>query len=209
MSKSTELTFARLVDWLENRLTEAEAASIAAQVAVADEETRAVIVWLQTFAEISATTVLASPPAQVHELLVQRFAANTQNHSRPGFLQRLTAALTFDSRAQPLAAGLRAAGTQAVVRQLIYSSALADVALNIQPRPYDRRFDVSGQIFPSKSIAPEVFSAQLLRGAVEIGLTTSDELGEFSFEAIPTGIYELILSAAEIEILIKPLELNM
>lgn len=209
MSKSTELTFARLVDWLENRLTEAEAAGIAAQVAAADEETRAVIAWLQTFAEISATTVLASPPAQVHELLAQRFTAYTQNHSRPGFLQHLIAALTFDSRTQPLAAGLRAAGTQAAVRQLIYSSALADVALNIQPRPYDQRFDVSGQIFPGRSAAPEIFSVQLLRGAVEVSLTTSDELGEFSFEAVPTGVYELILSATQTEILIKPLELSM
>ncbi|GAB4424681.1 MAG: hypothetical protein Fur0044_22740 [Anaerolineae bacterium] len=209
MSKSTELSFARLVDWLENRLTEAEAASIAAQVVAADEETRAMIAWLQAFTEISATTVLASPPAQVHELLVQHFVDYTQNHPRPDFLQRLIAALTFDSQAQPLAAGLRAAGTQAAVRQLIYTSDLADVALNIQPRPYDQRLDVNGQIFLSSSASPEVFSVQLLRGAVEIGLTTSDELGEFSFEAVPTGVYELILSAAEIEILIKPIELSM
>lgn len=209
MSKPTPLTFAHLVDWVEGNLSQEEATAVAVQVAQADEKIHAAVAWLQTFVQVSAAAILDSPPPATRDRLIRRFEAYMQDRREPGFLQRLAAALTFDSRLQPGLAGLRATGAQASLRQLIYTTGMADIALNIQPRPGDKRLNVNGQIFPGRGAMPETFSIQLLRGADEVGLTTNDDLGEFSFEAIPAGVYELVLSTAEIEILIKPIELNM
>lgn len=207
MSKSPPLTFARLLDWVEGKLSEKEATLVAAQVAGADEATQARVAWLREFIQISASTVLAPPPPEIRELLMRRFEAYRQKRSQPGLLQRLVAALTFDSGLQPATAGLRAAA-QAAPRQLIYTTDAAEIALNIQPRAFDQLLNVSGQIFPNRATRPDAFSVQLLRDMVEISLTTSDELGEFFLDAVPPGVYEMILSTAQVEITIKPIELS-
>ncbi|MFN8454147.1 MAG: hypothetical protein U0401_05645 [Anaerolineae bacterium] len=208
MTKSPQLTFARLLDWVEGKLTEEEAAATAAAVAGADETTQATAAWLREFIQLSTNTVLASPPPETRELLMRRFEAYRQKREQPGLLQRLIAALTFDSGMQPATAGLRAAAAQAAPRQLIYSTDAAEIALNIQPRPFDQLLNVSGQIFTTRAAAPDTFSIQLLRDAVEVSLTTSDELGEFFLEGVPAGVYEMILSTAQVEITIKPIELS-
>jgi hypothetical protein len=209
MSKSNDLSFARLVDWIEGRLSEEEAAAVAQQVATADEATQADIAWLRAFAQVSSATVLATPPPEVREVLIRRFQAHTQGRQRPGFLQRFVAALTFDSRGQPAVAGLRTTSAQASVRQLIYTTDIADIALNIQPRLHDEHLDINGQIFPNRDTVSDTFSVQLLHDATEVGLTTSDNLGEFTFEAIQTGVYQLLLRTDQIEILIASVELKM
>lgn len=209
MSSSNKLTFARLLDWIEGRLTEEEASVVAAQIAEADPETQADLDWLQAFSRLSAASVLASPPPEMRDLLVRRFEAYAQDRRQPGFWQRLVAAVTFDSNLQLAMAGLRATSAQASVRQLIYATDVADIALNIQPRPQDKHLDVNGQVFPHTDAIFDTFSVQLLRGTTEVGLTSGDELGEFNFEAIPTGVYDLILSTDQIEILIAPIELKM
>ena len=86
--------------------------------------------------------------------------------------------------------------------------------LNIQPCPptwrsrSDRHFTVRGQVFPNDG-AREIYSVQLLQEAAELGLTATDDLGEFSFETIPVGIYELVLSTDQLEIPIAPVGLDM
>jgi hypothetical protein len=36
-----------------------------------------------------------------------------------------------------------------------------------------------------------------------------DDIGEFSFEAVPPGVYTIILSAKQTEVLIFPVEINL
>jgi hypothetical protein len=42
-----------------------------------------------------------------------------------------------------------------------------------------------------------------------VGLAASDDLGEFAFEAIPVGDYELVISAAAFEVVIPFIPLRL
>lgn len=209
MPNSTALNFERLVDWVDGRLSEEEAAAVEKQVATADETARANIAWLRAFARASKAAPLASPPPEVRAELIRRFEAHARERRQPGLFQRLIASLTLDSGSQLVTAGLRSVDAQSSQRQLVYSTEIADVALNVQARLYDKHLDITGQVFPRGQAATVAFSIQLLRDAAEFGLTTTDELGEFAFEAIPPGAYEIVLSAEQAEILIAPVEINL
>lgn len=201
MSNSKKLNFDLLLDWLEGHLPEGEAKAIERQVAVADETIQADVAWIRTFLQASQAVVLDAPPEPVRTELRHRFETYAQTRGQPGLLQQLIAVLTFDSHTQSAAAGIRTASTQKTQRQLIYTTDVADIALNVQPRS-NKLFDLNGQVLPTEEVALDNFSVQLLRNMEEQGLTTTDNLGEFGFEAIPTGIYELIVSNDQFEALI-------
>ena len=53
------------------------------------------------------------------------------------------------------------------------------------------------------------FSVQLLQSETELAITATDDLGGFAIEAIPPGVYEIILSSDRVEVSITPVELNV
>ena len=118
MPESQDVEFTRLLDWVEGRLPEEEARTVEEQVAAADSATRADVAWLRAFARISEETVIASPPPEVREELIERFEAYAEGKRHPALLQRLVATLTFDSNLRP-ALGLRAATAPEPQRQLV------------------------------------------------------------------------------------------
>jgi hypothetical protein len=207
MSKSEDVEFARLLDWVEGRLSEQEARAVDEQVAAAGSTTRADVAWLRAFARISEDTVIASPPSEVRDTLIERFEAYAEGKQQPGLLERLVATLTFDSSLQ-LAPGLRAAGIVESQRQLVYSTDAADVAMIIRPRPRDELLDLDGQILPVNSTDSGPFGVQLLDGSSEVATTATNDLGEFTFKAVPSGLYELLASNDRVEIQISRLELR-
>jgi hypothetical protein len=207
MSKSEDVEFARLLDWVEGRLSEQEARAVDEQVAAAGSTTRADVAWLRAFARISEDTVIASPPSEVRDTLIERFEAYAEGKQQPGLLERLVATLTFDSSLQ-LAPGLRAAGIVESQRQLVYSTDAADVAMIIRPRPRDELLDLDGQILPVNSTDSGPFGVQLLDGSSEVATTATNDLGEFTFKAVPSGLYELLASNDRVEIQIHRLELR-
>jgi hypothetical protein len=194
--------FEKILDWLEGRLPEDEAAAVARYVESAGPEVRSEVDWLREFREISAGTVFDTPPPEVRETLARRFESRAR---KPGLLERMLASLTFDSGRQSALAGVRSGGAQESRQQLVYATDLADVAVNIQQRQ-NRRLDLSGQIFPTGDVEPEGFIVQLLRGSKEAGITIADDLGEFAFRELEPDTYELVLSNGEYEILIPPIE---
>jgi hypothetical protein len=104
---------------------------------------------------------------------------------------------------------VRSADSQeAAQRHLTYTTDAAEIALNISPRPRDGYLDLDGQVFPADDADPASFSVRLLSGADEVGLTATDELGEFDFEAVPPGTYQILVSTDRVEILISPVELR-
>jgi hypothetical protein len=201
-----EIRFERLADWVEGRLSEEEARAVEEHVA-ADEATLAVVGWLRAFARVSENTILDVPPQEARDELVRRFDAYAEGRRTPGFLQRLIANLSFDGGLQP-AFGVRSGGSQeAAQRQLIYTTDAAEIALNIRPR--DGRLDLDGQVFPADASDPASFSVQLLSGADEVSFTATGELGEFGFESVAPGAYQVLVSSGRIEILIPPVELRL
>ena len=207
MSRPEDEEFTRLVDWVEGRLSEEEARAVAEEVAAAGDAARADVAWLRAFARVSEDTVIASPPARVREALIERFDAYAEGKQHPGLLQRLVARLTFDSTVQP-APGLRAARAQEAQRQLVYSTDAADVAMIVRPRAEGGLLDLYGQILPIDSADSNIFGVQLLEGSSEVATTATNDLGEFTFEAVPPGVYEGLAGSDRAEILIPAVELN-
>ncbi len=199
--------FSRLLDWIEGRLPEEEAREVEERVA-ADSAARADVAWLRAFARLSRSITLEHPPPELRNELVERFERYAEGQRQPGFLRRLVATLSFDSGMEPTLAGFRAVNAQeGSDRQLVYAVEVADVALNIHSAARDDRLDIDGQVLPTGDAALGTFSVQLLQGADEHGITTTDELGEFGFRDVPPGAYEMVLSNDQVEITIAPIEL--
>ena len=91
---------------------------------------------------------------------------------------------------------------------MIFTTEVAEIALNVHSIQADENFMVTGQIFPTADTPPDAFSIQLLRAAVEVALAATDELGEFTFADIPAGKYDMIVSAGQYEVVIPSLLLQ-
>jgi hypothetical protein len=207
MTTPDKLTFELLADWVENRLAPAAAQAVAQEVANAAPELQAQVDWLRAFGRLHPAIKLAPPPAALRATLISAFAQQSSAQARPGLIQRLLASLRFDSALQPAVAGLRAAEFGRT-RQLVYATDVADVAVNLQPRPLEQRVDVLGQILLNDgSVAPDEFSVQLLRETEEVGMTLADDLGEFAFAGLQPGRYQLILSTDTLDIQLPAFEL--
>jgi hypothetical protein len=206
VSEPEDKEFARLVDWIEGRLSEEEARAVEEQVAAGDSATRADVAWLRVFAQISENIIIASPPSEVRDALIERFEAYAEGKQQSGFLQRLVATLTFDSNLQP-APGWRAT-TPWSQRHFAYSTEAADVTINLRSRPRDELLDIHGRIFPVDSTYSEIYGVQVLAGISEVATTVTDELGEFAFQKIPPGMYELIVSSDRVEISLPQVDLR-
>ncbi len=208
MSESNSIPFAQLLDWLEGRLSDEEARSVVDRLQQANEPTRQDLAWLRAFGQASQAVTLAQPPHRLREALTRRFLERREAQQPPGLFRQLLAGLTFDSRTRLAAAGVRSASDEGRQRQLIYSSDQADIALNIAPREQDERLDLSGQLFSTSETLPGGASVQLLQDETQVGLTTVDELGEFAFQGISPGAYDMVVSVGTFEVVISPLPLQ-
>jgi len=206
--KQTAPSFEKLVDWLEGRLASEEAQIIAEQMAEADAAAQADLAWLQKFYRASQSQIVADPPPVVSERLERRFAAYAATRRQPSFFQRLIASLSFDSRLT-LARGVRAAATTDNQRQFVYETDLATIALTLQQRSHDKNFDLLGQLIPVQDLDTEMIRVALVHEQTEFDSTFTDDLGEFSLIALPTGSYTLVLTGDLYEIKITPLNLSL
>jgi hypothetical protein len=198
--------FARLVDWVEGRLSE-EARTVEEQLA-ADSTMQADVAWLRAFNLVSKDTVIASPPPEMRDALVKLFQEYADRERRPGLLKRFVAKLSFDSGQQP-ALGLRATSTPESQREFVYCSEVADIAISVRLRPQEGLWDLDGQIFPVDSTTdPGAFGTQLLNGSSEVTATTTNDLGEFSFGAVAPGTYEVLASSDQVEIRLTGVEVR-
>jgi hypothetical protein len=198
--------FARLVDWVEGCLSEEEARTVEKQVA-ADSDMHANVAWLRAFARISEDTVIVSPPSEVRDSLFESFQEYAERKPRSGLLKRFFATLSFDSGLQP-ALGLRATRTPEPQREFVYCSEVADIAISVRLRPHDGLLDFDGQIFPIDGTDPGAFGVQLLNGSSEAPIATTNDLGEFSFGAVPPGTYEVLASSDQVEIRLTGVEVR-
>jgi hypothetical protein len=198
--------FARLVDWVEGRLSEEEARTVEEQVA-ADSTMQADVAWLRAFNLVSKDTVIASPPPEMRDALVELFQEYADRERRPGLLKRFVAELSFDSGQRP-ALGLRATSTPESQREFVYCSEVADIAISVQLRPQEGLWNLDGQIFPVDGTDPGAFGTQLLDGSSEVTATTTNDLGEFSFGAVAPGTYEVLASSDQVEIRLTGVEVR-
>ena len=174
------------------------------RLAEANEDTLAAAGWLRAFYRVSEDVVLDEPPAGVREELTRRFEDYAEGRRQPGPLRRLVASLSFEGG--EAAIGVRSAAAREA--QLFYTTGAADIALDLRRRSGEGSLDLDGQIFPTDGTEPDEFGVQLLSGANEVGTTATDGLGEFTFQDVTPGEYQLLISSDRVEILISPVDLG-
>jgi hypothetical protein len=206
MFEPEDREFARLVDWVEGRLSEEEARSVEKQVG-ADSAARAEVAWLRAFNLVSKDIVIASPPPEVRNALLESFQGYAERKRRAGYLKRFVAQLYFDSGSQS-APGLRTISTPEPQREFIYCSEVADVAVSVRSRSHDGLWNFEGQILPLDGTNPGAFGVQLLEGPSEAASTTTNDLGEFSFGAVAPGTYEVLARSDQVEIGLEGVEVR-
>lgn len=120
------------------------------------------------------------------DLWQPRAAAATES----GALRRWIATLRFDSAASDhLALGLRTGGAS-TTRQMLFSAEGRDIDLRLEPLA-DRRWRISGQV-----LGPDAAGiAELRCGDAAPQQVAWNELCEFEFEPVATGICALTLRA--------------
>ncbi|MFN8491567.1 MAG: hypothetical protein U0350_28475 [Caldilineaceae bacterium] len=208
MASKATLPFEQLLDWLEGRLPAEVAAEVERQVATAEPDVQGQVNWLRAFGALSRAVSLAKPPEAVRTQLTEQFARYAEAKEQPSLFQRLVAALAFDSAHQPAAVGLRS-GDVEQARQFVYTTARADIALHIQQRKHDQRLDLIGQILPNDAtLTLDTFCVQLLQGTEEAAITMADDLGEFMFQAINPGVYQLAISGDTMDIQLPTIALT-
>jgi hypothetical protein len=203
----TPLDFERLVEWLEGRLSNAEAQEVATQLASADAATQADAAWLRQFFDITRGLAPAEPPAELTKRLERRFTTFAQGR-RSSPWQRFVATLSFDSHKTLAARGARAAGP-GEQRQFLYETEYATVAFTLQHREQGRLFDLLGQFMPADESEVDLIRVYLLRDGVEFDSTVTDDLGEFFLPAVPRGQYDLVLDCLRYAIAIPSLDLSI
>lgn len=212
---SNEIDFARLVDWIEGRLSEEEARAVEERVPEADDATRENVAWLRAFVQTSGETTLASPSPEVRKTLISSFRDHAElrtetraQERRPGTFRRFIATLAFDSGLQAAGVETRTAAARRSRRQLAYATDVADVVLNVVPCERGDNLNVEGQILPDNGLKPDAFNVRLVRGVTEVDNTNTDDVGEFWFRNLEPGAYEMLLSTEGVEIIVSPVDLH-
>ncbi len=123
--------------------------------------------------------------------------------AQPSLLTRITAALSFDSWATPaLALGVRSMALDN--RHLLYSARGRDIDLRITMAA--DRFALAGQILgPDESGQVELAPLGAAPGAAWSQSAPLDALGEFRFDALGRGTYQLTLRVGGDEIALPPI----
>lgn len=197
---------ARLADWLEGKLSPEETAEVGRLVA-GNSDLQKLVAWLQGFLQISQATTLASPPDSVRQAATAAYAAYAKANQPPGLLQTILATLTSDNWRRPALAGARNVSLRSEPRQLIYSSPVADIALNAHMESGSLQIKLDGQIFLLDDSDPTDFIIQLLQNGVDRRLVLADAFGKFSLTELSPGQYTLLLSRPGQDIEIDPLDL--
>jgi hypothetical protein len=118
----------------------------------------------------------------------------------PAPLPRIIAVLTFDSRAAGPAFGMRSIRTAS--RQLLYTA--QETALDLRVTVENEECSLAGQIIRDNCAGAQIE----LSGVTGTVTTELNELCEFSFPAIPLGMYSLRVRMPDVEIEIPELELK-
>ncbi len=139
-----------------------------------------------------------SAPASLIKSAKDMFRGRGANRE-PSRLARVLAALTFDSLTAKPAFGLRSGATAG--RQLIYSTELADIDLRVSPQSGE--WEIAGQILGSSQRGKVNLESDSFSATAEL-----NELAEFGFQSVPSGIYTMFVHLPELEIEIPPLQLG-
>lgn len=189
------ITFARLADMVEGRLSDEKAAEARAHL---DGCTNcsAQAAQLGHLTALMRADSSEDAPAELVASVVRMFRARRAEAEQPNLLRRLVAALTFDSSSLQPAFGVRS-GQAAPARQMLYSAGDLDVDLRLAEG--GEGWTVSGQVLgPCEGGEVELVNAEGSTAA----RAALNELCEFTLPPAAEGVYtlRLRLDGTEVEI---------
>jgi hypothetical protein len=199
--------FERLIDFLDDRLDEAEAARMADHLSTncnTCDESRD---WYLKIKTIAASDDSIAPPSWVFKRAVRIF----ETARRPRLAARVgqaIASLVFDSLARPALAGVRS--TETANRQLLYSAGDYTVDLQVAVAEHARA-DLIGQVLMEGEATFDSVSGlklDIARGGNVVFSVTTDEMGEFKFSGLEYGVYDLRVELSEGSITVPDLPIS-
>jgi len=213
MDAETNLSLGRLLDWLDGQLPAADAAATATAVENAiqrgDEDLKRTLAWVRAFLSTSQLTSLQAPSADILNNLRRMFEEGLSNPNRKLAVTRHIAVLAKAQDQHLLRVGMRSAVRADLTnnRQIIYTTELADVAVNVVRRNQD--VAIQGQIFPNSMMSSADLTVQLLNQQGNVGITNTTPQGYFIFGNLSPDIYQVIVSADQFEIETGPIMIQL
>jgi hypothetical protein len=128
---------------------------------------------------------------------------------QPSLWQRITAFLVFDSLAQPVPVGIRK--TDQAARQILYRAGQWDVDLSFEPGDAPETINVTGQVIRQQNTPQNVagISVYLLQDEQILASTTADSIGEFTFDHIVNGTYDLKIHTGDEQLWIEQMDVQL
>lgn len=191
-------SFERLVDFLDRRLDETEAALVATHLATKCAACAETTGWYERVRVVAASDDSLAPPSWVFKRALRIF--DTQIQHRPKLTERIgqaIASLVFDSFARPALAGVRS--TETANRQLLYRAGDYCVDLQIAPSAHAHA-DLLGQVLKEGEPSFESVSGlklNIARSGKTVFSAVTDEMGEFKVSGIEQGVYDLRFELSE------------
>lgn len=139
-------------------------------------------------------------PRDVLAYAVNLFSQRRDSHA-PSLVQRIVAALTFDSFDRAPAFGVRSGASAA--RQMLYNAAERDLDIRINPQANDR-WAIAGQVLGENCSGGEI----ILQGAEVNESAPLNEDCEFVLPPVPQGTYHLLLKLGDFEVEVQKLEVG-
>jgi hypothetical protein len=150
------------------------------------------------FGLLQSDTTVDPPPAVINRAV--RIFRPRQAEVTPPLLQRIVAALQFDSLQLAPAMGLRSGA--ATPRQLLFSA--GDYDLDLRLTPHQDAWLLSGQILGEEIAAGQV----VLQGATAGVQAPLLAPGEFVLPPVPKGDYTLVVQMTDYEIAVDALQVG-
>lgn len=188
MSDSVHVSFERLIDYLEGKLSEPDRRAVEEHLATGCPACDAELAWIGRLIALMRTDELVDPPKEVIERACALYSKMRQQSGASAH-RELEAVLVYDSHSSLQPAGVRTMGGE--VRQLLYRA--EDVDIDLQMRELERpgSIDILGQVLPLAGEAGDLAfqSVRLMRGDEEVGSTFTNGIGEFAFEEVEEATY--------------------
>jgi hypothetical protein len=193
------LPFEKLADLAEGRLLADEQAKAEAHASDCPR-CAAKLTELERVVHLMRADESFDAPPELLARAVNLFRPRAVAHQAPSFVERIVAALSFDSLQMRPAYGVRSG--QAAARQLLYSAGENDIDLRVAPS--GEEWVVSGQVLGTDCAGGEIE----LKGALGEARAALNEQCEFRLPPVPSGTYSLRLRLTNTEVEVPELQLR-
>jgi hypothetical protein len=193
------LNFETLLDYVEGLLSSETTAEVETHLNQPCPRCRALVGRITEVTNLMLNDQTQAPPRAV----LQRMLATLHRHAavnRP----RVPATLVFNSWQHAPLAAVRGPGQ---AQQLLYSAEGLDIDLHLTAGQNDTT--VRGQILgAARDAAQPTPVVVLYTGGDFVATTTTDRLGQFVFQSLPSGTYDLHIELDDANITIEGIRLD-